>query len=462
MRISGQYLVLGSSLLMPACLAARTQAGYVELRSAANVNPPSGSPSRSEESAPADEAELVRETKLDTVLRLALERNPDLHESQERLGAALERVPAAARLPDLELKYEQWGVPLRRPFALGQAQTLMLGLRQTFPAPGSLDAKSRAALEEAKLALDTRHAREQDIIAQVRRAFYEYYRADREYRIHLEHVDLATRVVELARANYQAGRGSQQDVLRTIVELSRLHNDIAAIEQQRISSRALLNSLMARDPDAPLGPPAEFEPPRQAIRIDKAEQLLESSRPELLAASRASRRSEASLNAAQNTAHWPSFMVGADYWYMPTSDSHHAYGAMFAMSLPWLNPRHREEVREAEHALAADRRALESVRNAARYQLRDAAARYDAAQQSFTIIDRDLLPQARQSYQAGQAAFASGQGDALGLLDALRSYLQVRLERSRALAHLQTALADLERTVGADLSQPRNQKEGQP
>jgi len=48
----------------------------------------------------------------------------------------------------------------------------------------------------------------------VQRAFFDYYRADREYRIHLEHVELATHIVELARQNYQTGRATQQDVLR--------------------------------------------------------------------------------------------------------------------------------------------------------------------------------------------------------------------------------------------------------
>ena len=75
-------------------------------------------------------------------------------------------------------------------------------------------------------------------------------------------------------------------------------------------------------------------------------------------------------------------MVGADYLLMPHGQEPHAYAAMVAMSLPWLNPRHREEVREAEHTLAADRHALQSVQNLAQYQLRDAVARFEAARQA--------------------------------------------------------------------------------
>src|SRR5439155_20736923 len=113
--------------------------------------------------------------------------------------------------------------------------------------------------------------RKLDLAAGVRRSYYDYYRADREYRIHLEHVALASDVVELARANYRVGKGTQQDVLRTIVELSKLHNDIAAIEQQRTSARAMLNTLMARPPDAPLGPPAAFQAAAVQPRLEELE-----------------------------------------------------------------------------------------------------------------------------------------------------------------------------------------------
>jgi outer membrane protein TolC len=97
-------------------------------------------------------------------------------------------------------------------------------------------------------------------------------------------------------------------------------------------------------------------------------------------------------------------------------------------------------------------RALESARNVALFELRDAQARLKAAEQSYRIIDRDLLPQARQSLEAAQAAFAAGKGDALGLLDSARSYLQVRVEHARALARLGSSSADLERALGSDLT----------
>jgi len=398
--------------------------------------------------ASGDDAELARSARLETILRVALERNPEIGENQARARAAEARSHAASRLPDLEAKYEQWGVPLARPYALNEANTLMLGLRQTFPAWGTLDARGRAAAEDAASAQDAARARRQEIAAQVRRAYATYYGADQEVRLHLEHVGLTSRILELARLNQRTGHGRLQDVLRLELELTRLHTDVARVERQQRSSRALLNALMDRPSDAPLGPPEDLSV-TPTTDITGLASSIDTNRPEVVAAGRGVRRSEALLDGARHAARFPNVMVGLDYWYMPMfPDFQHAYGAMVAINLPWLSGRRRDDEREAEQTVQAERHALESTKNTVRYELRDAAARVDSARQSFTIIDQDLLAQAKRSLEATQAAYAVGQGDAVALLDALRTYLQVRIERVQALTALVSSQADLERAAG--------------
>jgi outer membrane protein TolC len=238
-----------------------------------------------------------------------------------------------------------------------------------------------------------------------------------------------------------------QDVLRLELEMTRLHTDVARIEREERSSRALLNALMDRPPEAPLGPPEDLAV-IPAVEIAALEKSIDANRPEIATAARAVRRSEALLDGARHAARFPEVMVGLDYWYMPTIPDHQAYGAMVGINLPWLSGRHGDEEREAEQTLHAEEAALESAQNAVRYELHDAAARLESARQSFTIIDQELLAQARRGLEATEAEYASGHGDAVGLLDALRSYLQVRIERVRALAELASSQADLERAAG--------------
>ncbi len=77
--------------------------------------PATRSSSARRSTAGSDEAELARSARLDTILRVALDRNRDVAENQARAQAAEARSRAASRLPDLEAKYEQWGVPARAP-----------------------------------------------------------------------------------------------------------------------------------------------------------------------------------------------------------------------------------------------------------------------------------------------------------------------------------------------------------
>jgi outer membrane protein TolC len=404
------------------------------------------------------DAELASGTRLETVLELSLAANPDLKEAQQRVRASLERASQAARLPDLEFKAEIWAVPLARPYALGEAGMIMFGLRQMFPAPGSLDAASRAAFLDARVGAEALRGKEQDLVLAVRKAYAEFWRAETEHQVHVEHEALTEQMVGLARVSYKAGRSTQGDVLRLLVELSRLHSQLLSVEQERQTAQALLNTMMAREPGAPLGPPSELQLPSLASEADaksEPEPELESPAidpelPELKAAAQSVDRGAARLESARIAATRPSFMIGADYWNQPLIEPHNAYSAMFSMNLPWLNPRHEEEVREAEHALSADRSALESARNAARLRLREAWVRAQSAERLYRVIERDLLVQAKQSLDAAEASFATGRSDALGLLDALKSYLDVRLEHARSKSALVSALADLDRARGSD------------
>jgi len=440
-------VTFGLAFLAPlsSCTSARTRSEYDEVvGDRAQLSP--STPTLDE-----DEASLAREANLEPILRLALAHNPDLASVKSRVDASLAKARAAGTLPDLELKYELWGQPLKHPISFGEAQTHMFGLRQTFPAAGSLDAKTRIAVEEARIELETAITRQQDVIGEVRKTYAAYLGADRERALHLQHIEVADAMVEIARSNYSVGKGSQQDVLRVMVELSRLHAEFADVDARVASSKALLNTLMGRSIDAALGPPPPFDPSTAAPKLDELERALAKRRPEIALALAAVHRSEAALDDAKSRADWPVLMLGADYWYMPTNDVHHAYGAMVSITLPWLNPAHRDEVKAAEESVTADKDAMASIAQAIAFQFRDAVARFKAAKEELAVIDRDLLPQAQKNFDAARASFAAGGGDALGVVDALRSYVQVRLDRERAIVKVATTFADVERTAGMGL-----------
>ncbi len=400
----------------------------------------------------SDEGEraLAQETRLELVERIALAQNPGLAEASARSAASRERASGATRLADPEFKYEQWAVPLRRPYALDRADTLMFGLRQALPVPGARAVQARMAGEEVRIGEHERQALARELLLRVRRAYFEYVAAERALLLQGEHLEVAEQIVQQVRAEYEAGRGQQEDVLKVLVELSRLHNELSDLTQERASARLMLNALMARAPDAALGPPAQRAPPSELPALRELDRQRKA-RPELSAAERAVRRSQATLEAAHIAARRPSFMVGADYWLMPQHDTPHAYGAMLTMSLPWFSAGRRADVREAEQLVGAQRQAARAVETATRFELHDALARLEAAQRSLTQIEGGVLPQAEQSLAATRSAFALGRTSLLALLDALRAYFQIRLEHSRAASRVMAQRAQVEFAAGSAL-----------
>jgi cobalt-zinc-cadmium efflux system outer membrane protein len=398
---------------------------------------------RAHADAPAPTS-LADSARWETIAALVQQRNPDLAAARGRIEAAAEQAQVAAGLPDPELKYEQWGVPLRRPWQLGDANALMVGVSQTLPAWGARAARARMAAQDDAGAQAAWRLRRRDLRAEARHAFADYFRADRELQLHREHVELTAKLVELARASYRAGRSAQQDVLRLTLELSRLHRDLAHIEQDRVSAQALLNTLMDRPIDAALGPPPELMP---APAHDDSRDV-DPARPEIVQARAAVAKSAAADAAARSEARWPSVTLGIDYMYMPFMADRHGWGAKVMLNLPWLNGARAHATAASTAALTADQHALAAVQNSARYQARESRARYDAARATFEIIEQDLLPQARRNFETAQAAYGTGQGDAIALVDALRSYLDIRLDRVRSLVHLDDADTELRRASG--------------
>lgn len=399
------------------------------------------------------ERQLEREASLPLISALALRSNPELAAAAHRARALRAAAPAASRLPEPELAYQLWAQPLVAPLSLGRAQMHMLELRQAVPPPGSLGAKGAAALAEADMSAALERARALDVSTSVRRAFAEYHGAHREQHLHAEHLALADRVLDLAEAAYRAGQGTQRDVLRVLVERSRLHNDLAEIERDRATARAALNRLMARPADAPLGPPAPLAPPdarslSTAASLEHLDRELAARRPEIAAATSAIRARQSEVDAAAASAHVPSFMLGLQYMYMPPEPDPHHYGFMLSMNVPWLSAKYGAELDAARERLAAEQSELAAARDGASFELREAAERVRAAQARLENIERDLLLRVQQSAELVQADYGAGRAAALDVLEASRLSLDVRIERERALVALELALADFDRAAG--------------
>jgi cobalt-zinc-cadmium efflux system outer membrane protein len=388
----------------------------------------------------------------DDVVLAVLATSPELAAERARARAELAEVAADSALPPPELELALRGQPLERPWDLGEADMIMVGLRQEILAGGKRDALARVALADAEIAAAAVTSRELELAGRARRAHAAWYLASREVALHDEHLTLVHAMVDAISAAYRANRARVEDVTRVEMTVAALHLDLTSAEERLISARAMINALAGRDPGAALGTPAAPTSRLGAVDVDALAALQERSRAELRAAGAAARREAAGRDAARAD-RWPRLMVGASYDFMPADHAYeHRYGLMLSMTLPWLDRSIAPRAEAARHREVAERAGEDATRATLRYELAAAAATLRAARARDASLRDEQLPRAERLYEAVRLSFSTNAGDASSVLAALDGWLALRIDAERAVAELAAAEADLERAVGAPLT----------
>ncbi len=379
----------------------------------------------------------------------AMLNNPENRAAVRRVSLAQSRVSAAGALDDPMVMYRNWGTPLSRPWAFDQAQNMFM-VQQSFPGPGKRGLRSGIAGKEVEIARLELETVRRNVAIRVRKAFYDLLRNADELRVHDQQVALAREGLRSARIKYTVGRVPQQDVLRAQIAITRLAEHLVGLSQEGEMARAILNTLMGRDPATPLEIVGEYStPPRLPALVD-LERIALDNRPELKLVTQ-QREVAADRIALARKAYTPDYTLSAGYMLMPPEARfRNNYMAEVTVNLPWLNKRkHDSEIKEAESAASVTDAEYEARRAAVFLEIQEALIRAQAAQRSLALYRDTLRPQAEATLQAASAAYQHDRADFLNLIDSQNLILEVQSSYYRVAAELDARLAELELAIGA-------------
>ena len=388
---------------------------------------------------------------LPELIQEALAKNPEIQAARQQWEAASKRVLQARSLDDPTLEVHWWNAP--QTFNFGQAENIIIGLSQKFPFPGKLALRGEVASRSAEMTEQALRAKERDLIARLKQAYYDLFLAHKAIQIHHEQIDLLKQFFEIANARFRTGKGSQVDVLKAQVELSTLYQRLPVLEQQRDTAQAKLNTLLDRDPRFPLEPPQGPREGRFDKDLEELYQMAVNARPELKAAGLAVQRNERSRALAQRE-FYPD--VNVTFQRFQNFQARDGFGALVSINMPfafWTKPKYDAAVQEESAAVAAARADLHTVENLTRFQIRDLLAKVRASWEVAVLYRTTVLPQAEQSLEAAQAGYRTGRTAFLDLIDAERSLREFELAYYREHVEREQRLAELEQVVGADLSE---------
>ena len=386
---------------------------------------------------------------LPELIHEVLARNPELVAARKQWEAATNRIPQARSLDDPTLSVDLFNTPAT--FNITHTQNSIFGLSQNLPFPGKRALKGEVASRSADMIEQAVRAKERELVARLKQAYYDLFLAQKEVQIHHEQVELLRQFVEIANAKFRAGKGSQADVLKAHVELSLLFQHRPVLEQRRETAEAMLNTLLDRDPATPLGMAQEPSHLPLEQPTDDLHRLALTDRPELKAAELDVQRNEQSQALAQRQ-YYPDFNVS--FRRFQNFQANDGFGAYVAMSIPfafWTKPKYDAGVQEAAAAVAVARAQQHTLENLTRFQINDLLAKLRASDQVATLYRTTILPQGEQSLDAARIGYRAGKAGFLDLIEAQRAWRGFQLEYFKALVDRQYRLAELEQVVGITL-----------
>jgi len=377
-------------------------------------------------------------------------KNPDLIALRRQIDIMRQR-PAQARAlspPMAEATMWQWPINTLNP---ANTNMYMLMLGQDIPGRGKRDLRAAVAERDVSLAQTDAAIRAEQVVNDVRQAYASLFIARKAIELHLAGIDLLRQIADASESKYTTGRISQQDVLKPVLELSKLHKDILTFEEQAAIAAARLNVVRDRDPDAPIGPLAGPQEMAALPAIADLQRMAAEQQPELHRARAEIERAEAELAVAKGD-YKPDFSVQGGYLVMPNqTDALLARIGITWPNAPWsrgkLDARVAEQTAAVETAKARER----AMENMVRLAVHEAYARATSAHDRAALLRTTILPQARQTLEVSRVGYQTDRVDFQALIDNERVLLDSQLDYYRALSDFEMAVGDLERAVGTGL-----------
>jgi outer membrane protein TolC len=336
------------------------------------------------------------------------------------------------------------------------AGEIMYSARQRIPFPGKTGAAVRVEKKGVQVEEEELASLRREITRDVKVAYFDLYRIDRQIEINAKNREVMDRFVELARRQYEVGMGRQPDILRSQTELAALKAEAVALSEGREAVESSLNVLLNR----PMG----WEYPRIPERdtasaadwwgwdLDRLGTLAKRANPELKAMEALLDMRRAQVEAARKE-FYPDFMVGGAYKDMRDMPDD-AWSVMVGVEVPiapWSLPKYKGELAERRASL---QEAIQKHHNHVKMvvsRVRQVLARARSRREIVLLARHTLIPQAEQAMRSAFGAYQTGKADFTSLLDAYRAVLAAQVEYHNAVSSWLASGAELEQAVGLEL-----------
>jgi len=395
---------------------------------------------------------LRRGLSLREVTSTALANNPGIQQALSKWSAAKQRVRQEAAWDDLRLSGNSRAARFVD-VAPNSFADQMVSIEQIVPLTGKNLLRGRIAAAKAIEAFEQARREQLDVLARTRISYFRLLNGYAQLALNRKNAVSVHQIAEVSRSRYEVGKANVADALAAEVETSKLSESEQDILRNISAEQSQLNVLMNRDAFAALGEPEEAQINRRIPNLAEARELMIANRPELRIAEARAATGKTQLELARRN--WipdPAVTLQAQRY----NDSRQAASELDAgvsFTLPWINPgKYSAAIHEARDNLSVAEKSFERTSAESLGLLRDALEKVHTAKHHLDLCNEKLVPQAQQAFEANQFAYESGKAGFLEWITSQRNLRDIEATARQHLSEYQTALAELESVVGADLN----------
>jgi outer membrane protein TolC len=397
------------------------------------------------------------ESPLEGYISRALDVSPRIQALKEKREALANRVQLQSNLPDPRIAFSFNNLPANS-FSFTQEPMTgkMVTLSQALPFPGKLSTRADIAREDERITEREIDDVRNEIARDVKQAYFDLLSVTEAIRIQEQAREVLRGFSQTVRRKYEVGEGSQQDILKSDMEISRVADRILKLQEIRRATTEKLNALFRTTP----GTEIILDTLRHPRKFDLSDTLLlataRTHRPLLLGLESARQKSRIQKQLA-DLAWYPDFIIGAGYTqrdYHETTGTDFVDFASFSLSMNIPMNFGGKKSAAGEEAESLERMygsQHESVLQQLQKMLGKSLASLSGTLDRLNLLENGLLPQASQALNASLAGYQVGEVDYLTVLDNLVKLFQMESDVYRLRADYWNVIAEIEFLTGGTI-----------
>ncbi len=323
-------------------------------------------------------------------------------------------------------------------------------LKQTIADFGRTGAQVSARQSELGASQEDLRNTTGQIVFNVKSAYYERLRAEKNRDVLAETVALFEKQLEQARGFYEAGMKSKFDVTNAEVELNDAKIDLISAEKEFRVARVVLNNAMGV-PDPPEYTVEDSLPfQKYVITFEAARDRAFLNRPDIRAATARREAAEQDLSY-ERKGHFPTLSGNANYTrggedIYPHDDDSWTVGVTLTIPL-FSGFLTTHQVGEAKENVSVNKAREEALRQNALLNVQEVHLKLLAVEEQVGVAEL-LVKQAEENYELAHGKYEAGTATRLEETDALVKLSKARMNLVGALADYKVAEAELQRAMG--------------